>query len=245
MAPPRKTYVVYFIPRSGSTWLTDLVAGTNALGRPGEMFAHDRAVRFEGMSIDERVAFVMARNQRGGVFGAEIAWAHVTKTFGGVPTLMRFFRDVPCVFLIREDIVLQAISSVRKRRTQVAHSNQTDADGLAKADGAFSYDGDAIRRLVAQHSRFEQHFETMFADQGLEPLRLSYERNMASPQGVLNALAAHIDEPAPGHAPETEVQQLRTEKSYGFAERFRTENAAFIAEVERARAPLLGRLATY
>lgn len=241
----RKSFIIYFTARSGSTWLKELLEGTGRLGKPGELFAPRRAERFEGKPLAEQVAFVRSRNVRGGVFGAELTWGQITRTFGDAATFLSFFRDAAPVFLIREDVVMQAISVVRKRQTRVGHIRGDGGETLKTIDGMGEYNGDDILRAASGFVRAEKNFDEMFAAHDLSPLRLSYERVVSNPLGAVNAICRHLGEPEVEALPPSEQQTLRTDKSYAYAERFRAEHREFVETAERERAARLAKLATF
>lgn len=241
----RKTFLIFFTGRSGSGWLKDLCEGTGRLGRPGEVFAAASRGRLGELTLDAFVAKVVARNTRGGVFGAELTHTHLTDTFGSMAGLLGYFPAAAHVFLIREDIVLQSVSGTRKLQTRVGHSVSRRALPSDETDALFAYDKKAIKDGIKLRLKTEQNLEADFARHGMSPLRLSYERNIKSPKGALDAIARRLGEPAFEALPESAHTVLRTGKNEEFAARFRRENPFFMRRVERARAETLERLDEY
>lgn len=238
-----KTYLIFFTPRSGSSWLTDLCARTHRLGRPGEVFNPDlrKGLDPDGEPLADRVARIVQRNVRGGVFGAEVTMYHLRSTFGDPETLFAHFGDAATMLLIREDTVLQSISILRKKQTQVGHSvSKRKID-----DEAFQYDPNVIKRTVQQRTKTERTLLAMLKEQGRVPLLLSYERNMANPLGAINAMAAHIGVPPVPKLKESNLTILRTSKSEEFAQQFKQENPVFMKKIERLRSELIENLAQY
>ncbi|GAB5376629.1 MAG: Stf0 sulfotransferase family protein [Acuticoccus sp.] len=240
-----KTYLIFFTGRSGSTWLKDLCEGTGRLGRPGEIFNRQTGPRNADLPLDEFVPKVIARNTRGGVFGAELTFVHMRDTFGSMARVLDFFPDLQPIFLIREDIVLQSISGVRKRQTKIGHSHNPAAAVDNAGEAQFTYDGAAIKAGINMRMLSEKKLEAAFAEHGLDPLRLSYERNVRNPAGALNAIAERLGEPPFEALPESSYSVLRTDKNEAFAERFRRRHPFYMRRVARARAATLARLVDY
>lgn len=243
--PPRKTFLIFFMARSGSTWLTDLCRRTHRLGNPDELFNTMRLRKFTDFDLTDHIDLMQRRHTHGGVFGAELAWGDVRDFFDRGATLRQRFPTAKTLFLIREDIVLQAVSTLRRVQTAIGHSLEFTPEEQVAAEERFTYDGEFIRRTVRARTRTEKRFDEMFATHGFDPVRLSYERNMKNPLGALNVIAGLIGEPLFDGVEESAFSILRTDKSAAFAERFRAEEPRFLARIARERAPMLERLADY
>lgn len=236
----RKFYLIFFLARSGSTWLKDICEKTDRLGRPSEIFNLANK-RFARWPLERAIPKLIERNQRNGVFGAELTWGHIRDTFGGPAALFHFFPNAPTAFLIREDIVLQAISGLRRMHTNVGHNR----DGTGGDDPEFPYDPEFIKRGVRHRMRTEKRFEAMFREYGVRPLRMSYERNVGNPLGAVNAIADLIGEPRVEEVARSRYAVLRSGRSEAYAERFRSEEPRFMKRIDEARRPMLDKLDDY
>jgi LPS sulfotransferase NodH len=245
-APARLRYVIWFTPRSGSSWLTDIATASGRLSQPGECFNPDFMPEMtrnaRAATMDQYIQILSRRRNTYGVFGVQITWHQMQRSFDGADRFMRYFDGSPAIWLIREDIVMQAVSLAKKEQTRIGHSVQSSAEARAAADAQVSYDADLIAFFLRSLHRAEQGTEEIFADYGLTPLRLSYERNMAmGGSHVLNAMAHHLKvKPIPhGAGDQSDHVQIRTELNAAFADRFRAEHAAMLDEIAGERAARL------
>ncbi|GAB5377335.1 MAG: hypothetical protein AcusKO_37970 [Acuticoccus sp.] len=241
----RKTFIIFFTARSGSSWLMDLCRSTGRLGRPGEIFNFAVKPHLKAMPLDSAVAMMVERNTHGGVFGAEVTWGHLQDTFGGPEGLFEAFNhEARMIILYREDIVAQAVSAMRRVQTKVGHAFQKDPSLRESGGKDFHYDEEFLRNTVRHRFRNEMKFERVFTSYDIEPLRISYERSMANPLGAVNAIARHIEEPLFTAMPTSDRIMLRGSRSHAFAERFRNENAEYVQGFQDRRT-WLKMLATY
>jgi LPS sulfotransferase NodH len=248
--PAQLRYVIWFTPRSGSSWLTDIARATDRLGNPGECFnpgfVPQMARKMHAADMDQYIQMLLRRRQTRGVFGCELTFYHLQRCFESTEAFMRYFDGAPAVWLLREDIVQQAVSLVKMQQTRIAHSVEADADARAAAERDFVYDAGQIEHFLDHVLRAEAGCEALFKAYGHAPLRLSYERNMAmGGHAVLNAIAHHIGlRPIPPQDIATGHVKLGTDRNAEFADRFRSENPDLIARVDAVRAPYLATLDT-
>lgn len=247
----RIKYVMHFTPRSGSSWITDLATRTHQLSEPGECFnpsfmpTMTRATN--AATMNEYNAILMRRRNTRGVYGFQITDHQMQRVFGRRAAFAeRFPADRwHSFFLIREDIVAQAVSLAKMVHTDISHAPQADAQQIAARERGFVYDGKDIRRWLLHLLEAEQGSESFFELAGIAPLRLSYERNVAAaPSEVLDLMCRHIGIPAIGGPPQTSShRKVGTSQNADYAARFRAENAAFLDDIAQTRAGTLARLA--
>lgn len=244
-SPAAIRYVIWFTARSGSSWLTDIADKTGRLSRPGECFNPDfipqMARKMNAGTMDQFIEMLLRRRNAEGVFGCEITWHQLMRSFGSPEPFMRHFRADPCFWLIREDIVLQAVSLARKQQTKIGHSIQADGHALEATEESFVYDVRQIRRFLGHLTRAEEETEAVFARYGLTPLRLSYERITAmGAETMVNVIAHHIGvPPIPVQPIETGHRKIGTDRNAEFAARFRAEHVRLMAKTDTARAARL------
>ncbi len=250
MAPAKLEYIIYFTPRSGSSRLTEVLSQAGGMSLPGECFnpaliGAGMARAMEAKGLDDYIAALRRLRGRDGVFGAQVTYMQILQTFGSERRfLARFGQAVP-FWLIREDIVAQAVSITRMRQTKVAHTASADAAALDRAETSFRYHPAGIENCVKRMLSFETRTEAMMKRAGMEPLRLSYERLTAlGPEGMVALFRDRLG--LEGETP-TDLggahRKLGTQKNDSFATRFRDENPRFMQKVDRARADRLSKLA--
>ncbi len=245
---PEKTLAIYFTPRSGSSWLTDIIAQSGALGAAREFFNPKRlpkmAQSLGAEDLESYIDLLGRRFQAGGVFSFEITAHQLRAVFPDTDTFIAHFGTAPAVWLIRRDIVAQAVSLAKMVSTSVTHTPLASADSRAEADAAFAYDGALIRRWLTHILVAERETEALFAAHAITPLRLSYEEIMAAgTDATLAQLAAHVAIPdLPPVAPQPRHSKLGTAQNADYAARFRQEETSFMQSVEAERARWLAQL---
>ncbi|MCC5973045.1 MAG: hypothetical protein JJT81_03240 [Rubellimicrobium sp.] len=242
--PASLDYVIHFTPRSGSSRLTEILAATKRLSAANEAFNPSFVPRMaqalNAADLDDYVAALRRRFNTGGIYGVEVTAHHVTALFGGFDAFHAHFPTARNFWLIREDIVAQAVSLAKMVATKVAHNT----GGKGPEDDGFAYDAGQIRHWLGHIRKAETACEDWFARAGITPLRMSYEQTVAlSPLQLANLVARHLGLPDIPPMPfETRHEKLGTGQNADFAARFRAEAADFLAGVEAARAPMLARL---
>ena len=243
--PAHIRYVVWFTPRSGSSWLTDIARQSGRLSRPAECFNPNfmptMAHKLHAATMEQYIQMLLLQRNTDGVFGCELTWYHLRRCFDDATDFLRYFDGAPSVLLIREDIVAQAVSLVKMKQTRISHSTISDAAARAAADVAFTYDAEKIAQAVYHLMIAEDGCEDLFRRYGHQPLRLSYEHNMSMGAGpVLNAIAHHIGvRPIDAGALESGHQKVGTDLNADFAARFRAERPDLIADLAARRAERL------
>lgn len=241
-------YVIHFTPRSGSSWLTDVIAATNRLGPANEAFNPNFvpkiAQSIDAADLEEYVQLLLRRFNSKGVYGFEVTAHQITAVFGTYAAFHQYFGSASCFWLIRQDIVAQAVSLAKMVTTKVAHTHGSDEDQRQSSDQQFAYDAPLIRRWLEHIHVAEKNSEGWFAEHGLAPLRMSYEQTTRlTPLQMVNVIARHLG--LPDIEPisfSTRHTKLGTDQNTHYADRFRTEQATFLAEIDARRAPMLARL---
>lgn len=245
---PERRYAIFFTPRSGSSRLTEMCEGTGVLGRPGEAlnpaFLPTIAERMQADTPSAYFDTLGRMRAAGGTFGLELTYLHLRLGCGSERAFLDALRPTAAVWLLREDIVAQAVSLSRMLQTDIAHSLQTDDRAQHEAETVFRYDRRQILSQLMQLLWLEIRTERMFARHGIAPLRLSYERVTHRPEAeTLAGLAGHIGVTLPaGAGGESRHTKLSGEKAAEFAGRFRTEESGFVRRIHERRQAWLGRL---
>jgi len=176
-------YAVCGEPRSGSTYLTRVLASTDVLGRPVEFDAADlteAAERGPDGALPPKVEKTRTPN---GVYGLKV-FSHQFD----VVTNARWAANLPglqFIHLDRLDLLGQAISHVRALQT-----NRYESAG--EPQRAPHYDDRAIGRMMMQIAHNQARWRVWFARNGLTVLRLTYEEVVRDPQEAAEAVARHV-----------------------------------------------------
>lgn len=245
-ALPVNRYVIFFTPRSGSSRLTDIVAASDGLGKPGECFNLEhirKMVEFFGaQSMPDYVNLLMRYRNDAGTFGSEIEMGQMRTFFANPNVFFEIYQPTAFLFLIRENIIQQAVSMSRKRQTGVAHNAPGAVAPTEKAE--FKYDADDIAKEMKRLAKQEQLFEEILAQRGIEPLRLSYETLLDNPATqFLPVIAKFVGADLKNvERARSDHQKLGDEKNLAFAQRFSEERPRMIKSIEARRAGTLAAL---
>jgi len=243
----QKQLVIYFTPRSGSSWLTETLSLSNCLGRANEVFnpnfIPNIAQSCNATSLDTYIDLIQRRLNTRGVFSFEITWHQLQAVFDDTAAFMSHFGAAQSAWLIRRDIVAQAVSLAKMVKTNVAHSPTADAQTQQHAEASFVYDPVLIRRWLTHILAAERGTEAHFAEYELSPLRLTYEDIMAA--GAERTRAEFAEYIGIREIPNINAipkhSKLGTSQNIDFAVRFRQDEAMFVQDVEEERMPWLAQ----
>jgi len=248
---PDKTYVMYFTPRSGSSWITDIAKQTKRLSIPGEAFnpsfLPEMTRAYNATTMDEYCAILMRRRNTEGVFGFQITHHQLAAVFRSEADFLARFPTPICFWLIRKDIVLQAVSLYKMLQLSVSHAPQITAEEIRAREAAFRYDGPAIRHWLDHILQAERATEALFARTGLQPLRMSYERNAEMKTNhIVNVMGQHIGIPTMKMPLlHSDHHKIGTPRNEDFADRFRADYRDYLRRVDDQRQPMLAKLGYY
>jgi len=246
MPAPRVEYCIYFTPRSGSSWLTDLATRSGFLGSPRECFnprfAPDMAQALNAATMEGYATALRRRFNHRGAFGVEVTLYQINRMFADASQFMAHFGAAKPLWLIREDIVLQAVSLWKMQATGVAHSVGRGSGHLRPEEPA--YDAESISHWLRHLARLEALTEAHFEAFDLRPVRLSYERMMAAgPRRMRRFLAKVLGiDPVTPQRGDPVHQKLGTSRNDDYAKRFRLAEPGMCERLDRDRAAMLARL---
>jgi len=252
MGKVTKSYVVCATPRSGSTLLCALLAGTGVAGNPEESFEHlwrsglPRQPREYFAGVDDAgVLALLAPTDPGGadrsdpfppalergttpngVFGAKLMWTH----------LLDLAERLDCAadpgLLEARLPALRYVhvtrgDKVAAQAVSLWRAVQTRAwrAGGVKEEGVAVYHGGAIGRLFAQLTEQDEAWRAWFAANGIEPLTIAYEALADAAPSVAAAVLEHVGAGA-AEIPEPPLRRQSDDRSARWVERFRGERAA-------------------
>lgn len=230
MPDPQTRYVIAITPRSGSSYLCDLIRQCRSMGGPGEMISPNHiqkvAGNIPGTTPDEFLRNVFrARRSPQSISGIKASWFQF-RLFTAAMAAPEVLHDMKYIYLYRRNIEEQAVSLYRATATSVFHTNIQHAEDRWKALAELPYDHGQIQFWLRHIQAQEVGWEHYFLRHQIIPLTLAYEdieRNVAL---VLRRIAAYLGAPAPSLdvAPETSVfKKLGDRQSVEWACRYRLE----------------------
>ena len=192
-----RSLLICFVPRSGSWFLSGLLASTGVLGRPEEFFW---APNDQVASPD--LGDVLRRGSTpNGVFGCKFQLGQWNELLGRArrakpgsadgELVERMFPNPLYVRLRREDPIAQAVSW--SRAIQTGRWSTAD-DGSRRP----RYDRAEIAGLLELIRWESDDWDTRLAAEGIEPHEVTYEQLLADPRAAVEAIgrAAGIAVPA-------------------------------------------------
>jgi len=249
----RLSYIICATPRSGSTLLCDLLADTGSAGKPASYYRRQSIPRWvERLAVPspsgpddldfERAylaAVIKAGSADSDLFGLRLMWESLAELVDRLAHLYperetdsgrleAAFGRVVYIHLVRQDKVAQAISRLKAEQSGLWH---VAADGSERermtAPQEPEYDADSIDAYIRESQAHDAAWGKWFAEQGVEPLEITYEDLASEPRAMLaKVLVALGLDPAEADGVEVKTRKMADEDSVDWAARFRVERGA-------------------
>lgn len=245
-----QSYILCATPRSGSTLFCDLLADTGVAGRPDSFFRRQSipwwthhlnisvAEWADEHEFDQSYLAAVQQEGSGGtqVFGMRLMWESVSdlskrlgSIYPGLPSDSARFRSAfgtPIyVHLSREDKVAQAVSRLKAEQTGLWHiaGDGTERERL-KPGQAPVYDVQGLSEQVAELEAHDAAWTNWFVQQGIQPVRITYEALSTEPQAALATVLSALGlNPTIAGTVESKTAKLADSESREWVTRFRTE----------------------
>lgn len=257
--PPRDTgappdglrYIIATTQRTGSTLLTDALAGTGVAGTPDEWFlagAHGDdslkvrfGIRSDADYIDRVIRATATAN---GAFGTKLFWRQwdilvprlIAKTgIAGDKPIREILPDLlmaglgsplKYVWLRRRNRVAQAISLYRAAHTGVWRSIAGRGDGDSVADRELPFDFRKISAILRRVEDEDLKWKSYFLAYRIAPLMLVYEEFVENYERTIQGVLKFLDLPYEDAtiAP-PKLERQADDRSREWEERYREEAA--------------------
>lgn len=193
---PKCRYIVAMTPRSGSSYLCNVIEGTGLLGAPGE-FLNEQFIPKIVKAIPGRTADEYFRNvsrvkkTRNGVHGLKASWFQFNN-------FIRLLHDDGClssyqyIYLTRRDLAAQAVSLYKATASNVFHTNVTlDAAAVHKLK-TLEYDFEQIHQWYLHIVLQEKGWLNFFFNHRISPCYVTYEEVDEDVASVVNRIALYV-----------------------------------------------------
>ncbi|WP_292186574.1 Stf0 family sulfotransferase [Mesorhizobium sp.] len=246
-------YIICGTPRTGSTLLCKLLASTKTAGDPHSFYRRqDVAEWAEEWKLPDRntmselefnVAYLNAAIAAGkdgtGIFGLRLMRenldelsAILDRIFPQLPSdrarLEKAFGRILYIHLSREDKLAQAVSLIKAEQTGLWHiaPDGTEIERVAPPKEP-QYDFERIQGEVTELEAYDAAWNIWFAEQGITPLRVGYERLSSNPATMLLSICKALGVQAPdAEDVRPGVAKLSDDTSLDWMRRYRLEAAA-------------------
>ena len=233
-----KNYIILFTPRSGSSWLTELISDRKTLGRPSEWFNPDlmqsamNGFYRKSENIYEYCSALQDRHKSAeGFFGAELTAKHLSLLIELV-NINAVFNNPIYILQLRQNIISQAVSLFLATETGFFHASNT-----INSNNTVEYNGLKIQNWAKKLLQQEK-FLCQFLNRQETPYLISwYEDLQKSPEEVVDRIAEYIT--GTRIAERSGKPHVNAKVGSGvnltFEARFREEQPSLVAEIEAAR----------
>ena len=233
-----KTYLILFTPRSGSSWLTDLITQQKILGRPAEWFNPDlMQSAMNGLPKHTHNIYEFCQElqnthkSRENYFGAELTATHLSM-LSDLINIQQVFNQPSYIVLLRRNIVAQGISLFLATETGFFHSTNT-----INKDNQLQYNEKKIKKWINEILNDEKYIHRFIEKNQLNPLYIWHEDIKENTEESIQTIINHITGNKLNLEPitESEHKKIGSNINHIFEEKFRSENKDYISKIEHKR----------
>ncbi len=234
-----RNYLILFTPRSGSSWLTDLIHQQKTLGKPAEWFNPDliqsamKNLQHRTHNIHEYCEELQNTHQSAeGFFGAELAASHLS-LLTDLIDIQKTFNNPLYILLLRKNIVAQGISLFLATETGFFHATNT-----INQENSVDYNEKKIKKWITEILHDEKTFNNFINRTSCNPVLIWHEDLKNNTEKTMKHILKSVtgkDFLAEITTEKSSHTKISTEKNRAFEERFRQENRVFIESVTAAR----------
>ncbi len=217
-------------PRSGSSYLCDVMTKIKLFGTPGEMlnqeFIPKIIQRIPARTPEEYIRNVVrSRKTKNGISGLKASWFQF-KGFSEIMNDCSYLSGFKYIYLTRRDLAAQAISLYKATETSVFHTNIKHSEEAMTKLQSLEYDYEKIKEWYVHIDRQEKGWQAYFYKNRIFPLCLNYEDVDDDLFGVIKRIATFVGvDPNNVKIPaEASVfEKIRDQRNIEWAHRFSLE----------------------
>ncbi|MGL6338035.1 MAG: Stf0 family sulfotransferase [Waterburya sp.] len=239
---PEISYAILTTPRSGSTYLCDLLDSTQIAGHPSEhlRLATQELARHCNFDYLRLLHNLMHhRITDNGVFGTKFISHFLFELQHNKLNFKQIFKSLDkFILLIRKDKVAQAVSLVVAQQTEIWHiynnNNGNNLNYQSKLNNIVI--NDALLEDVEQKYVFinkqEEHLKRILANNQIEPLEVFYEDIVANSELQIDQILGFLKIAKPQHylmKVNTEVKKMPSNISQEIIRQFKQRKAPLLS----------------
>lgn len=229
---PRSRYIIAMTPRSGSSYLCDVMKKIKRFGTPDEVinqeFIPGIMKKIPGRTPDEYIRNVIRVRKTGnGISGFKASWFQF-RNFMQAMTDHDYLSGFKYIYLTRRDLAAQAVSLCKATASSVFHTNvQHDDEAIRKLE-LLEYNFDRINEWYEHIAKQEKGWQSYFFENRIFPLCITYEDVEEDILMVLKRIATFVGvKPEKFSMPEepSVFKKVRDKRNGEWAHRFALERS--------------------
>lgn len=217
-------------PRSGSTYLCDMIMKTKRLGIPeevlGQLSIPGRLKNIPGRTPEEYIRNASrVKRTANNVAGIKASWFQFENFIKAMDD-HSYLAGFKYIYLTRRDLAAQAVSLYKATASSVFHTDKQYSGEAINQLNALEYDYEAIKNWYAHLVAQEKGWQRYFYNRRIFPLHITYEDIEDDMFGVLKRIASYVAvDPANIAMPETEsvFKKISDGRNAEWARRFSVE----------------------
>lgn len=193
---PRSRYIIAITPRSGSTYLCDMMNRTKRLGKPHEAldfpYIKNHFDTVPGCTPEEYIRnLIRVRKTINNVSGLKASWFQF-QNFKEAMTDQSYLKGFKYIYLTRRNLAAQAVSLYKATESSVFHTNKQHSEEAIKQLNELEYDYGKIKNWYDHIVAQEKGWQDYFHKQRIFPLCISYEDIEDDIFTVLQRIAVYV-----------------------------------------------------
>ncbi|WP_176969696.1 Stf0 family sulfotransferase [Nitrosomonas sp. Nm33] len=176
---PKLKYIIAMTPRSGSSYLCDLIKQSHLLGTPDEYLNHqfipEILKNVPANNADDYLKNMLKKSQsKNGVSGLKVSWFQFIN-FCNAMKKPAIFRQFKYIYLIRRDLYLQSVSLYKATESGVFHTNVKHKNEEKLKLNELDYNYKKLEKWYKHIAVQESRWRRFFLLTNIFPLYITYE----------------------------------------------------------------------
>lgn len=197
MADPGLKYVIAITPRSGSSYLCDLLKQTCLIGTPDEFLNHqfipEILKKIPANNSDDYLKNVLKRfKSNNGVSGLKASWFQFNNFYSALKE-PAVFKQFKYIYLIRRDLYLQSVSLYKATESGMFHTNvQHGVEAKSKLNN-LEYNYAKLEEWYKHIVTQESGWQSFFLLTNIFPLCITYEEIEENISDVIDRIFRYLN----------------------------------------------------
>lgn len=194
---PKTCFMIAFTPRSGSSYLCDLLASARCFGRPDEylnsIFMPEILQKIPATTPQEYLRNVFrATGTPNGVAGLKASWFQF-ENFSTLIQAQASLANLRFIYLTRRDTAAQAVSLYLATESNVFHTNVSHEQSELSRLDEVTYSFAGVKKWHQHILTQERGWREYFLTNKIIPIYITYEELVADTADVLRRIADYLD----------------------------------------------------